>query len=190
MQRAVSGFSHQYARLAGLIETLRLEERRLQAAIVEANESISKKKEAIAQARKFIKLSTSTLAQNEKIIQATAAQMDTLAKGAITAFGADISSTVPRKTWPKKHLASWGAVTREILRQLAAANGVPLTTDDLAVALNTKLQLNLDDAGITDFKRRVGYRLKTLCRRGVVNRVSSPSGSMRYSTWAIAASAE
>ena len=176
MQRAISGLTYQYARFAGQIEMLRIEERKLN--------------RIIAAAEKIIARHTSALAENEENVKAILAKMEAINKGAVTAFITDISQTKPRKTWPKAHFGSWGAMTRAILRHLAHADGCPLTTTDLAHALNVELNLNLDADGVADLKEAVRYRLKALRLRGSVRRISAARKFAEHSTWVIADFAE
>lgn len=115
--------------------------------------------------------------------------MQTLAKAASDAFEADISETEAGKTWPKDHILSWGAATRSILRYLSLANGVPLTTRNLAQALNDDFDLQLDDAGLSDLAGKVRHTLKALRNRTLVKRATSRDMG-GYSTWVIEDSAE
>ena len=162
---AVRGMTKLYARLAGNIQVLRHREQKLQS---------------------DVKRKTEHLDEIGQEILALSAKMDVLNKASISAFDTDISLTDPRKTWPKAHHASWGAVTREILRQLVLANGSPMTTHELARAINVAQKLCLDEDSIKAMAERVRHRLKIFNKQGLAKRVSISTTPGEHSTWVIA----
>jgi plasmid stability protein len=160
---AVHSLTHQYARLAGQIQVLQERNCRLQGFIDEKARRVAEAKTKIA---------------------ILAKQMEALRTAALTAFNTDISLTEARQTRANDHIASWGAVTRAILRQLSLANRMPLTTAELSILIDR--DLDLDDSGLSKLKQKLRYRLKALRLHGLVVRTSSRQGIGEYSTWVIA----
>lgn len=162
---AVRGLMHQHSRLTGDLQTLREHECRLQATIDDAKARIAKIRAEIA------------LIEEKR---------HSLQNAASSAFNTDISSTTPRRTWAKSHFASWGELTRTILRRLGEANGVPMTTADLARNVDHTLGLELDEAGLHKLQSSIRYRMKALRNHGLVWRASDGPSKGTFSTWVIA----
>jgi hypothetical protein len=84
------------------------------------------------------------------------------------------------------NLASWGAVRRELLRQLKLANGTPLCTVQIAHLVNNTLALNLSQDDLARLRVHVRYALKSLCSRNAVVRFSAATQPGDFSTWLLA----
>lgn len=166
---AIYGLYHLRARLAGEIDAL--EERNR------------------ARATKIALMQATVETTNTKIAELRAA-INHATEAGQAAFGVDLSSTVPRRTYPKKHYTSWGGLTRSILEELKTSRESALTSMDLSQLLNVRLCLELDLPGLYLLNRSVGYTLKRLANKGVVNRVRRENSLDQSVSWVIAATEE
>lgn len=160
----IYGLFHLRARLAGEIEQL---EGRNRARAMK-----------IASIQVDIKATTTKIAE----LQTTIENATETGKAA---FGVNLSSTVPRKTYPKKHFTSWGGLTRSILSELKVSRGVPLTAMELSRILNLGLHLELDPSDVHLLNRSVRDTLKALANKGLVSRVKHEDKSERSVSWVI-----
>lgn len=162
---AVYGLQHQRGRLAGRV--VRLEEVNRQHAL-----RVERLQEKMAAHNVEI----------ERLRQEIAA----LGTAADAGFGVQLPAPIPRRTIPKHHFAPWGAMTREILRQLRLAQGKPLATATLSSLIQEALQLALTSEQLPLFRDAVGKRLRYMRKHKQVCRGSYMEGSVEFSTWVLA----
>jgi 16S rRNA C1402 N4-methylase RsmH len=162
---ALYGLRHQRSRLAGQIESLQVINRKNQAKIYDL---------------------ASRIGTNEAKMDALAAQIEALGGAARLAFNVELANPVSRRTVPKHHFTEWGGVTRELLRQLARANGGPQTTSQLAASINQALKLEMPDEDLLRLQEALRHSLKHLSKKGRVTRASAASTRGDYSTWVFA----
>lgn len=66
-----------------------------------------------------------------------------LGSASLIGFEVELLTPVPRRTYRKHHFLEWGGVTRETLRQLKIAQRCPLTTLQIASAIDAEQGSNL-----------------------------------------------
>ena len=162
---AVLGLKYQCARFGGEIKTLEL-----------ANQRIEREVTALLD-RKSINILEIARIQSHVTDVERAAKL---------AFDVDLTDTDARQTWPKDAYSGWGAFTRQVLTQLRLANGLPLTSYDIANDLNQLFDLHFEEPEIFGLRTKVRDTIKSLNRKGLVKKISAPTKSNRYSTWVIA----
>lgn len=71
-----------------------------------------------------------------------------------------------------------GALTRAILTCLKVNDGMHVTTDEIAAFVVVRnIDLNSDPSSMAELRLAVRYRLKNLCRRGIVERQHQVRGN-------------
>ena len=166
---AVLGLKYQCARFEGDVKSLQLANHRIEKQLAELLERKSMNDHEIAKIR---------------------SQVKDVEKAAKLSFDVDLTNTAARQTWQKAAYSGWGAVTRQILTQLRLANGLPLSTRDIADDLNHIFELNYEEPEIFKLRTAVRDAVKRFYRKGLVRKISGPTKLNIYSTWVIADPAE
>lgn len=161
----VYGLRHKRNRLAGDITTL------------ETRNHENNRKIEVLQAR---------VAENLAKIATYRSQIDALKDAALLGFATNLPAAISRQTYPKHHFVEWGEATRATLRLLKTAMGKPLTSIEIAVAIETAHSLNLSDENLTKLRKTVTSTLKRLREKGVVKHARIATSPGGYSTWVLA----
>ena len=161
---AVYGLQHWRARVAGQITQLDEWNRRNVAAIEKLNQRI---------------------AANEQKIKGLRSLLDVANETAISAFGSQLPPPIPRKTCPKNHFTSWGGITRSTLKALTEAKGVAMTTSQIAIFIDQSLSLSLDPTKMRMLQDSIGDALRTLLKKGIVQRTKKADASGKFASWVI-----
>lgn len=164
----VYGLEHKRNRLAGQIEQIR-----------RANQQYLIKMDRMRE----------KYAANESKICTLQSAIDTLTHAAQAGFGTTLECPIPRRTVPKMHLAPWGAVSREMLKQLRLAGDEGLATVEVASRVRQSLSLSLNQAQYSHLKVQVSRNLWRMLSRGTVVRLDIAMNPGESTTWALAASA-
>ncbi|HEY0845400.1 MAG TPA: hypothetical protein VGE12_08530 [Noviherbaspirillum sp.] len=162
---AVLGLNHKRGRLSGQILQLQELNTRNRARIEALHENI---------------------AENNKKIAALTSQLDTLAATAQAVFSIALPPALPRKTAPKHKFVPWGELNRQAISQLKQANGIPLTTLQVAEAINQLFKLNLSGKDLQKLRVAVKKSMGALCDKGVVRRVTTVEHKNTYRAWVLA----
>jgi hypothetical protein len=161
----VYGLRHKRNRLAGEITTL------------ERRNHKNEVKIAALQSR---------VANNLTKIATFRSQIDVLRDAALVGFASNLPAAISRQIYVKHHFVEWGEVTRATLRLLRTSMASPLTSIEIAIAIDTSHKLNLSDEDLTKLSRTVLSTLKRLRGKGVVKHGRVAASVGEYSSWVLA----
>ena len=110
---------------------------------------------------------------------------------ALTSVYADTPDAIaPRQTFPKKHLSSWGGLTRTILDVLRSENGGPLPAGEIAAKVKNHLNLCIEGpVASRGFRRQVGRALQNMHHAGYLEGLHDPK-AVKEGIWRLKASPE
>jgi hypothetical protein len=120
------------------------------------------------------------LDRNATSLEALNTELQAAEAAGALAFQVNLQGTAPRKTWPKNHQGSWGSITRQVLTQLRSAQGLPMTTHDIARQMAEAMSASGSEPELAKLRASVGYSLKRLAPGGTVRRVGRPFEYERF----------
>jgi hypothetical protein len=162
---AVYGLRHKSGRLAGEIAKLELWNQRNLVRIEELRTRV---------------------ASNLTKILSHKSQIEVLINASRLGFAVELPIPTARRTYPKCHFVEWGGVARDTLRLVVAARGEPITTLQVATAIDASRRLNLSPQQITKLRRTVSGALQRMERKGIVKRASFADSPGEYASWVVA----
>jgi len=128
--------------------------------------------------RQALEVAQSELARLDAEAAATAHEIEVLSAALSTAFADTGTSVEPRQTFPKRHLGTWGSLTRTILDIFREADGGPLTANEVATQVQERLEVALDtDKRQAEFRRQIGRTLKNMHHAGYLERLHAQQTS-------------
>lgn len=163
-EMALYGLQHWRARVAGQVTQLEEWNQRNFAAIEKLHQRIT---------------------ANEQKIAALKSLLDVANETALSAFGSQLPVPIPRKTYPKNHFISWGGITRSTISALVEARGVAMTTSQIAMLINQSLNLNLDPTKMRMLQDSIGDALRTMLKKGIVERAKKADAPGKFASWVI-----
>jgi hypothetical protein len=121
---------------------------------------------------------------------ATAHEVELLSAALSAAFADPGTSVEPRQTYPKRHLGSWGALTRTILDIFRDANGEALTATEMAHLVQERLGVDLPTPNTQSrYRRQIGKTLNNMKRTGYIEGLHDPA-VRKEGVWLLKASSE
>lgn len=166
---AVNGLIYRYARLKGEFESLEAINRWRQKRLEQLAKELDESNRSIATAK---------------------AEMAALQLAAKLGFEVDLDGTPARNTRAPRQVTSLGKTTRVLLDTLAKADGVPLTTAELAKLVADPLGINTDHESLQRLQESLRYHLKRLRGRNIVKRACAASIPGEFTKWVLVGNAE
>lgn len=155
LNMAQQGLRHALARARGNKLALELRRSRLEAQLTEHQAALAAAVEAISKAEE---------------------EVQTLQAALTSVFSDTADEVEARQTFPKKHITSWGNLTRQVLATFRSANGQPLWKSEVAVHLQAQIGLVFDTPQEESaFRRQIQRTLKNMCRYGYLERLHDPA---------------
>lgn len=110
-------------------------------------------------------------------------QIEVLRNASRLGFDVELPAPTARRTYTKCHFVEWGGVARDTLRLVVAARGEPITTLQIATAIDASHRLNLSSQQITKLRRAVGGALQRMELKGIVRHASFADSPGEYASW-------
>lgn len=161
------------ARLLGEISKIEL---RQQERIENAEQRLKAAEQELESARRFLHFECDVTSQHAQKLKENLQAID--ATLGLHEIQIDPQIISPIRTQDTKRALPYGKVTRLIFEYLGVSNGAPITTTELAVFISTRENLNLDKNEFTEFKIKVGHRLRCLMRERKIVRLQREEGSI------------
>lgn len=113
-------------------------------------------------------------------------QIEVLSNASRLGFDVELPVPTARRTYTKCHFVEWGGVARDTLRLVVAARGEPITTLQIATAIDASHGLNLSSQQITTkLRRAVGGALQRMELKGIVRHASFADSPGEYASWVV-----